>query len=106
MFAALSIPVTLVAHGIRLRARDYLRSILLQSAVYLWFIFMSAIPHKGTEGQSGGYEVGCSCAFAEERFLFVIYGPMCLAGAVGFVGLFDFVFEILSKCFSEVFEIC
>lgn len=47
LFAMLSLPVTVMSTGIRLRAKDLIRSILLQFGVYLWLVCMSAIPHKG-----------------------------------------------------------
>ena len=74
----------------------------MQLGVYLWFGFMSAIPHKGICFLLAIQMSSDSHCRSEERFLFVIYGPLCLAGAIGFVGFFDFVFETLHKCFSQV----
>lgn len=34
--------------------------------------------------------------------MFVIFGPLALAGAIGFVAAFDILFSFLSLCCSEV----
>lgn len=59
------------------------QTLLYLSCFYIWFGFMSAIPHK------------------EERFLFVVYPHLCLAAAVAM----HYIIQILRKISSSILKV-
>ncbi len=59
--------------------KEWTQTLLCLSCFYIWFGFMSAIPHK------------------EERFLFVVYPHLCFAAAIAFYYILSLMRGIAAK---------
>lgn len=83
-FALIAPPVvTLLAVAIKRKRMDALRLLWWLSPAYVWLGTISLLPHK------------------EERFLYVVYPLLCLAGAVGVESTVDFVRHLSSALFNN-----